>query len=114
MYHGKAIKRGILVSFGYLLKNLFHKIYLPESNHKLTCKSQVPTFIQTQKILHNHYKDYGGGFYVIILKTDDYFLLRARSTFTAQATEQPTMGLLPMPRKPIISTCAGTEEEPAN
>ena len=25
-----------------------------------------------------------------------------------------TMGLLPAPRKPIISTCAGTEEEPAN
>ncbi len=24
------------------------------------------------------------------------------------------MGLLPMPRKPIISTCAGTEDEPAN
>lgn len=33
-----------------------------------------------------------------------YFLFKARSTFTAQATEQPTIGLLPMPRKPIIST----------
>ena len=33
---------------------------------------------------------------------------------TATATVAPTMGLLPMPRKPIISTCAGTEEEPAN
>ena len=44
----------------------------------------------------------------------DYFLFRARSTLTAQATEQPTIGLLPMPRKPIISTWAGTEEEPAN
>ena len=33
---------------------------------------------------------------------------------TAQATVQPTIGLLPMPRKPIISTCAGTELEPAN
>ena len=43
-----------------------------------------------------------------------YFLLRARSTFTAHATEHPTMGLLPIPRKPIISTCAGTDEEPAN
>ena len=35
-------------------------------------------------------------------------------TATAQATEAPTIGLLPMPIRPIISTCAGTEEEPAN
>lgn len=33
-----------------------------------------------------------------------YLWLSTRSTFTAQATEQPTIGLLPMPRKPIIST----------
>ena len=43
-----------------------------------------------------------------------YFLLRARSMATAIATVAPTMGLLPIPRKPIISTWAGTEEEPAN
>ena len=43
-----------------------------------------------------------------------YYLLNANATFTAQATVQPTIGLLPIPRKPIISTCAGTEEEPAN
>ena len=30
---------------------------------------------------------------------------------TAQATVQPTIGLLPIPRNPIISTCAGTDEE---
>ena len=42
-----------------------------------------------------------------------YFFI-ASSTATATATVAPTMGLLPMPRKPIISTCAGTEEEPAN
>ena len=40
--------------------------------------------------------------------------LRLFCTATATATVAPTMGLLPMPRKPIISTCAGTEEEPAN
>ena len=33
---------------------------------------------------------------------------------TAQATVMPTMGLLPAPIRPIISTCAGTEDEPAN
>ena len=43
-----------------------------------------------------------------------YYLFKASATFTAQATVQPTIGLLPIPRKPIISTCAGTEEEPAN
>lgn len=41
-----------------------------------------------------------------------YFLLSA--TATATATVAPTMGLLPMPRKPIISTWAGTELDPAN
>ena len=34
----------------------------------------------------------------------------ACSSATATATLAPTMGLLPMPRKPIISTCAGTDE----
>ena len=38
----------------------------------------------------------------------------ASSIATAQATVIPTIGLLPAPIKPIISTCAGTEEEPAN
>lgn len=32
------------------------------------------------------------------------YLFRARATLTAQATVQPTIGLLPIPRKPIIST----------
>ena len=36
------------------------------------------------------------------------------ATATAQATVAPTIGLFPMPMKPIISTWAGTEEEPAN
>ena len=40
--------------------------------------------------------------------------LFASSTATAQATVAPTIGLLPMPIRPIISTWAGTEEEPAN
>ena len=42
------------------------------------------------------------------------YLLSAVATSTAQATVQPTIGLLPIPRNPIISTCAGTDEEPAN
>ena len=42
------------------------------------------------------------------------FYFSASSTATAQATVAPTMGLLPMPIRPIISTWAGTEEEPAN
>ncbi len=43
-----------------------------------------------------------------------FYALRAAFTATAQATVAPTMGLLPMPMRPIMSTCAGTEEEPAN
>ena len=55
------------------------------------------------------------GFCVLLVRTTQtkaYFI--ASSTATAQATVAPTMGLLPMPIRPIISTCAGTEEEPAN
>ncbi len=48
--------------------------------------------------------DYGGNMSVSNLEISDYFLLRKRSACTAQATVQPTIGLLPMPRKPIIST----------
>ena len=33
---------------------------------------------------------------------------------TATATVAPTIGLLPIPINPIISTWAGTEEDPAN
>ncbi len=42
------------------------------------------------------------------------YFLKLSSTATATATVAPTIGLLPMPISPIISTCAGTEEEPAN
>ena len=44
----------------------------------------------------------------------NYLFFIASSTATATATVAPTIGLLPMPMRPIISTCAGTEEEPAN
>ena len=42
------------------------------------------------------------------------YLLIASAIATATATEAPTIGLLPIPMRPIISTCAGTDEEPAN
>ena len=44
----------------------------------------------------------------------DVYLFIPSCTATATATVAPTIGLLPMPMSPIISTCAGTEEEPAN
>ena len=42
------------------------------------------------------------------------YLLSAVATSTATATVHPTMGLFPIPRNPIISTWAGTDDEPAN
>ena len=47
------------------------------------------------------------------LVRNDYFVSPS-CTATAHATEAPTIGLLPMPMSPIISTCAGTDEDPAN
>jgi hypothetical protein len=49
-----------------------------------------------------------------VYKRGGYYLFKASATPTATATVAPTIGLLPIPKKPIISTCAGTEEEPAN
>ena len=43
-----------------------------------------------------------------------YYYFKASETATATATVAPTIGLLPIPINPIISTCAGTDDEPAN
>ena len=55
----------------------------------------------------------GWCFFAVVILEKSYFFM-ASSTATATATVAPTIGLLPMPMRPIISTCAGTEEEPAN
>ena len=52
-------------------------------------------------------------FYFFILFIYIFYFI-ASSTATATATEAPTIGLFPIPINPIISTCAGTEELPAN
>ncbi len=49
---------------------------------------------------------------IVALRT--IYFVKPSCTATAQATLAPTIGLLPIPIKPIISTCAGTDEEPAN
>ena len=61
---------------------------------------KIPSKNSTKKLLQlNESQEYR-----IIIITDYFFLLRTRSTSTAHATEQPTIGLLPIPRNPIIST----------
>ena len=55
-----------------------------------------------------------GSFQDFMLYSGGFVYFRLSATATATATVAPTMGLLPMPKKPIISTWAGTEEEPAN
>ena len=82
-------------------------------SHKNDTFTSFSIHSNTHKISRDPRRITGDFRIVTIYKIVDY-LLRARETFTAQATVQPTIGLLPMPRKPIISTCAGTEEEPAN
>ena len=55
-----------------------------------------------------------GCFFKLSLGKPRVYLFMASSMATATETVAPTMGLLPMPIRPIISTWAGTEEEPAN
>ena len=55
-----------------------------------------------------------GALHLTVLSVACAYFVSASCTATAHATDAPTMGLLPMPMSPIISTCAGTEDEPAN
>ncbi len=52
-------------------------------------------------------------FLLSLFKLSIFHYFIASSTATATATEAPTIGLLPIPISPIISTCAGTDELPA-
>ncbi len=62
----------------------------------LTCRKKLPPRYSTIHVLHRG---------VFIECFDRGFVyLQASSTATATATVAPTIGLLPMPRKPIIST----------
>ena len=69
-------------------------------------KSQIPPYTKNpcNIIYHRDLSEY----------VKYLYLLRAWATSTAQATVHPTIGLLPILRNPIISTWAGTEDEPAN
>ena len=51
---------------------------------------------------------------ILLCSYQNFPAFAASAMATAVATVMPTMGLLPAPMRPIISTCAGTEEEPAN
>lgn len=51
---------------------------------------------------------------IIIGNLGRYLYFIASSIATATETDAPTIGLLPIPMSPIISTWAGTDEEPAN
>jgi hypothetical protein len=86
---------------------LMPRIYMPQNLYETVVKPSISIWFDcmialTLKIgFRNFLKKKAA-------KKHAYFRL------SATATVAPTMGLLPMPRKPIISTWAGTEEEPAN
>ena len=57
----------------------------------------------------------------LVMRSLDYarddisiLLIERSSNVNSASNSTTTIGLLPMPRNPIISTCAGTDEEPAN
>ena len=73
----------------------------------------ISTEIHTINHIHT-YKKQGNDLshsLAILCNSVDY-LLSAVATSTAQATVQPTIRLLPIPRNPIISTCAETDDNP--
>jgi len=79
------------------------KARLREVNHPDPIRPKNPGRLRLKAAPRQATSSQGGAYFDI-----------ASSTATATATVAPTIGLLPMPINPIISTCAGTEEEPAN
>ena len=90
------------------LKFSHKKIYKSEFQFVFSLKNQISRFCKQHKKLLTKYSQELFAFIFL------FYYLRASAVATATATVIPTMGLLPAPRKPIISTWAGTEEEPAN
>ena len=93
------------------------RVYFPKGLFRRNCKGRfLKTDKEKSKRNSNQYnikkalKLRAFRFY----KRGGNYLFSASATPTATATVAPTIGLLPIPKKPIISTCAGTEEEPAN
>ena len=84
----------------------FRRFRVFDENLNIFCKQDVQ-MQKTGSLLNR-----GLRFWMIFAK--NAYLLSPSATATAQATVAPTIGLLPMPMRPIISTCAGTDEEPAN
>ena len=89
----------------------------------ITSSNLLELLPHKQRNLQNQKSTYSGafGFLVLLCLRKDFsfacandYLVKPSCTATAQATEAPTIGLLPIPIRPIISTCAGTDEEPAN
>ena len=86
---------------------LMPRIYMPQNLYETVVKPSISIWFDcmialTLKIgFRNFLKKKAA-------KKHAYFRL------SATATVAPTMGLLPIPIRPIISTWAGTEEEPAN
>ncbi len=85
----------------------FHPSFPPDETRVFIC-SQCSHFCYAKNIKTRTAAS------VTIAELLSVYFLKASATATAQATVQPTIGLFPIPMKPIISTCAGTEEEPAN
>ena len=87
----------------------FVKIFKRENGRIFSCYRYIILYIvYTLRILH---------LYTYYKYDHLHFLFYAfipSSTATATATVAPTIGLLPIPISPIISTCAGTDDEPAN
>ncbi len=94
-------------------KQLLGYKFVPSLDFGVQMGYMYPEFIPNIKIKESCQKTTLFRKKSVIMRFSDYYLL-ASSTATAHATVIPTMGLLPAPIRPIISTCAGTEDEPAN
>ena len=80
----------------------------------LPCRHRSPRVSRPKTSLEKKNPDRDGRGSPQALSNGTQAFFMASSTATATATVAPTIGLLPMPMRPIISTCAGTDEEPAN
>ncbi len=100
------------VTLIYLHFSPFHETIVRQFFTSIVAESEKGQGIGVRVIKNS--RSIQAGIFIFVCIIIIYYLRSAPSTATATATVAPTIGLLPIPMMPIISTCAGTDEEPAN
>ena len=92
----------------------------PETYGEMTYRNEIEFLYENEhrnKFLTNLCSKLDKNILLLVNRLEHGFILLnyfLEPIATQRATDAPTIGLLPIPMRPIMSTWAGTDEEPAN